>query len=390
MAIRELIDRWGDWALTLALVAGIEIEVSHPPAGATITGGRSVIAAVALLVVLPLAWRRRAPLAVLAAVIAALALGVSLTSHTDGVPASALVALMVAFYTAGAQATGRRSLTGLAAGLAAIIAVDALSGGAFQSHGVRPGAWLLLAGAWLVGREVDRRREEMRVLRERTADLEREREQRALAAAAEERARIARELHDVVAHSVSLMVVQSQAAARVLESDEPAARELLGSIEATGREALTELRRLLGLLRHAQEEPALTPQPSLRDLATLVDRSREAGLAIELLVEGRPIALPQGIDLSAYRIVQEGLTNALKHGRPAHARVVVRYMPTELEIEVSDDGDGNGNGNGPSDAGQGLIGMRERVTLYGGELLTGPGTDGGYVVRARLPLAAGV
>ena len=203
-------------------------------------------------------------------------------------------------------------------------------------------------------------------------------------AAAEERARIARELHDVVAHSVSVMVVQAQAADRVLEGDEPAARELLGSIETTGRQALSELRRLLGLLRRF-EAADLAPQPSLRHLDGLVAQVRDAGLPVELVVHGEPPPLPPGVDLSAYRIVQEGLTNALKHAGRAHARVVVRYTPGEIQLEVADDGAGNGVG---AAAGHGLAGMRERVAMYGGELESGPGATGGYVLRARLPVGA--
>jgi signal transduction histidine kinase len=245
----------------------------------------------------------------------------------------------------------------------------------------------LLAAAWLVGREVRRRRIELRELRAHAVELERDREEKLRIAAAEERTRIARELHDVVAHSVSLIVVQVQAAQRVLVGDEPAARELLDSIESTGRQALIELRRLLGLLREFDEQRSLAPQPSLRYLDDLLTQVREAGLPVELVVEGAPRALPQGVDLSAYRIVQEGLTNALKHSGAAHARVLVRYTPAELELEVSDDGRGRSNGmaNG---SGHGLVGMHERVSLYGGELETGSSRDGGYVVHARLPLGS--
>ena len=161
----------------------------------------------------------------------------------------------------------------------------------------------------------------MRELRAHAVELERDREEKLRIAAAEERARIARELHDVVAHSVSLMVVQVQAAQRVLVGDEPAARELLDSIETTGRQALIELRRLLGLLREFDGQRSLAPQPSLRYLDDLLAQVRDAGLPVELVVEGAPATLPQGVDLSAYRIVQEGLTNALEHSGAAHARV---------------------------------------------------------------------
>ena len=271
--------------------------------------------------------------------IAWFAVAVLLTTSHSGAPLSAVIALGVAFYTLGAHTSGRRCVAGAVGGLAAIILIDVGSGGVFQAvGGARPGVWVLLTVAWQAGRELQRRRIEMATLRARTVDLERDREEKLRAAASEERARIARELHDVVAHSVSVMVVQAQAVQRVLEGDEPAARGLLDWIETTGRQALTELRRLLGLLRQFDGHPTLAPQPSLTYLDELVAQVREAGLPVELVVEGPPATLPQGIDLSAYRIVQEGLTNALKHAGPAHARVLVRYTPGELELEVSDDG----------------------------------------------------
>jgi signal transduction histidine kinase len=386
MSRRERIDRWLDPALALALVVWIEYEIRYSaPPGLTAHGGRAALVVVGALLTLPLAWRRRAPLAVLATTLVVFAAAFVVTTHGHGAPLSALIALMVAFYTVGAHTGDRLSLPALCGGLAALVAIDYLSGGAFQeSGGVRPGTWLLVALAWQAGREVRRRRLELQSLRSRTAELEHEREEKARLAVADERARIARELHDVVAHSVSVMVVQAQAADRVLEGEQPAARELLGSIETTGRQALSELRRLLGLLRR-EEHPTLAPQPSLRYLDGLVEQVRDAGLPVELVVQGEASALSPGIDLSAYRIVQEGLTNALKHAGSARARVVVRYAPGELQLEVADDGVGKGNGGG---AGQGLAGMRERVAMYGGELETGPADGGGYVLRARLPLGA--
>jgi signal transduction histidine kinase len=388
MAVWERIDRWWDRGLALVLTVWIELEIRYEaPAGLTVHGGRAALAAAGVLITLPLAWRRRAPLAVLAIILAAFAaIDLVLVSHDAGAPISALIAIGAGFYTVGAHTAGRRALVGGGAGLAAVAATDYLGGGVFQPvGGVRPGAWLLLVLAWQAGREMRRRRLELGALRARTVELEGEREEKARLAAAEERARIARELHDVVAHSVSVMVVQAQAADRVLEGEEPAARELLGSIEATGRQALTELRRLLGLLRREEHQASLAPQPSLRYLDSLVEQVRDAGLPVDLVVQGEPSRLSPGVDLSAYRIVQEGLTNALKHAGRARARVVVRYSPGELQLEVADDGEGNGDGGG---AGQGLAGMRERVALYGGDLESGPVAGGGYVLRARLPLGA--
>jgi signal transduction histidine kinase len=265
-----------------------------------------------------------------------------------------------------------------------LLGYDLVHGGLGQAHGSRPGAALVFAIAWLVGREVRRRRREVTLLQERAARLEHDQEEQARAAVVEERGRIARELHDVVAHSVSVMVVQAQAGPHLLgEPDQ--ARGVFRSIESSGREALVELRRLLGILRTGDEELAIGPQPGLSSLGSLVEQVREAGLPVELRVEGDPVQLPPGVDLSAYRIVQEALTNTLKHAGRAEAEVVVRYGPSALELEISDDGSGapasvNGSGHG-------LIGMRERVALYGGALEAGTRNGGGYAVRARLPLA---
>lgn len=202
-------------------------------------------------------------------------------------------------------------------------------------------------------------------------------------AVAEERSRIARELHDVIAHSVSVMVVQAQASQRLLDGEQGEARQALGSIETTGRQALTEMRRLLGILRRTDAELALAPQPGLGSLDALIGQFRESGLPVDLRVEGEPRSLPPGVDLSAYRIVQEALTNALKHAGPARADVVVRYSDDGVELEIADDGPGTGKGGG---SGHGLVGMRERVALYGGTLESGKQDGGGYFVRARLPL----
>jgi signal transduction histidine kinase len=182
---------------------------------------------------------------------------------------------------------------------------------------------------------------------------------------------------------VSVMVVQAQAAQRLLEGEQREARQALGSIESTGRQALAEMRRLLGILRRTDEAPALAPQPGLEHLDALIRQVREAGLPVELRVEGEAGPLPPGVDLSAYRIVQEALTNTLKHAGPSHARVTIHYQDDEIELEISDDGTGTENGDGP---GPGLVGMRERVTLYGGVLQSGKRNGGGYLVRARLPL----
>ena len=220
--------------------------------------------------------------------------------------------------------------------------------------------------------------------RDRRADLaEREREVAAREAVVEERARIARELHDAIAHNVSMMVVQAGAERRVLDESQESTRDVLETVEEIGRNALTEMRRLVGMLRTDDEDP-LAPQPGLGDLPTLVGQVREAGLPVELRVEGEPRALPVGLELSAYRIVQEALTNALKHAGEARAGVVVRYRDDSLELEVVDDG--AGAHAEIASGGHGLVGMRERVALYGGRFEAGRRPAGGFTVRVLLPI----
>ncbi|HXH88273.1 MAG TPA: sensor histidine kinase [Gaiellaceae bacterium] len=205
----------------------------------------------------------------------------------------------------------------------------------------------------------------------------------ALRAIEEERGRIARELHDVVAHSVSVMTVQAGAVRRLLAPEQQREREALLTVEETGRETLTEMRRLLAVLRQEGEVPALAPQPGLASLTSLVAQVREAGLPVELRYEGEQISLPPGIDLSAYRIVQEALTNTLEHAGPARAWVAIRFGTDQIEVEVANDGVADSSGDG---FGRGLVGMRERVALCGGELTAGPRPGGGYTISARLPV----
>ena len=244
---------------------------------------------------------------------------------------------------------------------------------------------LIFAVVWTIGFTLGRKFQEADEARRRAVRAEHEREVRARAAVAEERARIARELHDVVGHSVSVMTVQASGVRRLLRPDQQREREALLIVERTGREALAEMRRMVGVLRRPEEAPALAPQPSLEHLERLVEQAREAGLPVELRVEGEAIELPAGVDLTAYRLVQEGLTNALKHARASRAEVLVNYGDGQIEVTVSDDGKGVGNGDG---GGHGLVGMRERVSVYGGELDAGPQPGGGYRLRAKLPLAS--
>jgi signal transduction histidine kinase len=230
---------------------------------------------------------------------------------------------------------------------------------------------LIFAITWTIGFVLGRKFEEV--------------DEAARAAVAEERARIARELHDVVGHSVSVMTVQASGVRRLLRPDQEREREALLIVERTGREALAEMRRMVGVLRRPEEAPALAPQPSLEHLDRLVEQAREAGLPVEVRVDGQAVQLPAGVDLTAYRLVQEGLTNAIKHARASRAEVLVNYRDGEIEVIVSDDGTGVGNGDG---GGHGLVGMRERVSVYGGELDAGPQPGGGYRLRAKLPLGS--
>jgi signal transduction histidine kinase len=284
-------------------------------------------------------------------------------------------------YSVGAHTAGWQAVAG---GLGALAVALALV--ASDSDEADAGSYLffllVVGGPWLAGRAIRQHRLGERHLEARARAAERDREERARAAVTEERVRIARELHDVVAHAISVIVVQARGGRRSLRAEPEEAREAFDSIEATGRAALAEMRRLLGMLRSDDEEIALAPEPSLRYLDVLAARLREAGLSVGVAVEGEPIELLPGVDLSAYRIVQEALTNVLKHGGNATARVVVRYLPGDLELEIAD----NSPNSGPIDTdGHGLVGMRERVLLYGGKIDAGP-RDGGFAVTVRLPI----
>jgi signal transduction histidine kinase len=235
----------------------------------------------------------------------------------------------------------------------------------------------LVVAPIVIGRVIRSRARLNQALREKAARLEEERAHRAATAAVEERSRIAGELHDVVAHALSAMVVQASGARRLAERDPARAAEAFQAVETSGREALTEIRRLLGVLRREDEELALAPQPSLRHVSSLVKRLEAAGLPVEVGIEGEQRDLPIGIDLTAYRVVQEALGGALEHGHAGRAEVKLRYGADHVELVVADDG---------VTPDRPLLGIRERVTLSGGQLRAGARRDGGHVVRARLPL----
>jgi signal transduction histidine kinase len=237
--------------------------------------------------------------------------------------------------------------------------------------------------SWLAGFAVRERAVKAEAAEERATAAERERDAAARIAVAEERTRIARELHDVVAHAVSVMVLQTGAVRHKLPAADVEDRDALEGVEQAGRTALVEMRRLLAAMRTDEEGAELAPQPGLNGLDSLADDVGRAGLPVRLHVDGEPFPLPRAIDLSAYRIVQEGLTNALKHARASNADVTVRYRPEEVQLEVRDDGIGSATSDG---LGHGLVGMRERVKIYGGEMTAGTANGGGFVLSARLPL----
>ena len=237
--------------------------------------------------------------------------------------------------------------------------------------------------AWIAGYALRERAEQAEAAEMRAVHAERERESAARVAVAEERARIARELHDIVAHAVSVMVLQVGAVRHKLPDSSAEDRDALKGVERAGRTALAEMRRLLAAMRPDGDEAQFVPQPGLDGLNSLLADVGRAGLPVELHLEGEPYPLPRGVDLSAYRIVQEGLTNVLKHAQASDAGVIVRYRPDEVEIEVRD----NGNGNVTSDGlGHGLVGIRERVKIYGGEMSAHPEPEGGFVLSTRLPI----
>jgi signal transduction histidine kinase len=348
--------------------------------------------ALVLLHTLPLAARRRFPGAVLG-----VSVGSGLTFATLGLPTVVLgVAILVAVYSVAAYADRWVALVGLAAAELGAAVVQ-LTPARYQQSTVVSNA-LVIGAAWLLGHFVGVRRAYTARLEERTAELERRtqeldraREELARRAVSEERLRLARELHDVVAHSISVIAVQSGVGAHVASTQPEEAAKALAAIEATSRAALEELRRLLGVLRQDSEPRGeLAPVPGLADLDSLLAEVAKAGLAVRLRVAGTPAQLPAGLELSAYRIVQEALTNVVKHAGPARAEVRICFRDQDVTVEVTDDGRGvtAPTGDGRVGVGHGLIGMRERVAAFGGDLEIGPRPGGGFRVAARLPLAA--
>jgi signal transduction histidine kinase len=361
---RPRLARFADYAIPIG-VGSFLILVALDPEAQDLPDGLQLLA-IALSVVQGVAlwWRRRRP-----ELVTAIALGAGLGYHLL-IPSITLP--IAGFFAVGSLAAARPprvSLVGLA-GLMALSAANFFTGlteDAFFTMG-------LAVGAWALGEAVRNRRV---AIREETRS-----------AVGEEQARIARELHDVIAHSVSVIVVQAAAARDVFETRPDQARAALESIERAGREALAELRRLLSGVRPGEEADAVDPQPGLDRLDELAAPLRAGGLEVVVRREGAPSSLPAGVDLSAYRIVQEALTNTLRHARATRAEVTVRYDSDAVEVDVRDDGRGAVVHDGEA-GGHGLVGMRERASLLGGTLEAGPLPRGGYRVHARLPLEAG-
>jgi signal transduction histidine kinase len=358
-------------ALGLAALCLLQVTVVYPIAST----GVGVL--VALATTLPLAWRRTNPVA------ATVATSLAWVIPTDGYLFVGYVVAFLQYYSLAAYVGPARTVVAVAAlgvALSVVSSVmrDDITG---EYFGALP-AVVLPA---ITGRVVRRLREDAGRLAELTLHLERERERAEHAAVAEERGRIARELHDVVAHGVSVIAIQADAAEAALDRDPELARTPLRTIRRSAKEAMEEMRRLLDVLREDGDGGELLPQPGLGLLPELVEHARGAGVDVTLAVDGEPRPLAPGLDLSAYRIVQEGLTNVRKHAAGAPARVTVTWAPRELGLEVRDAGAGGDahaiNGTG----GHGLVGMRERVRVHGGELHAGPEPDGGFAVRARLP-----
>ena len=375
--LRNLRQRYGDAALAVSLVGLglLQTFLDNELSTAEVLANAIIAIAVGSLLIV----RRRIPLLLLGLMLVTAVLEPLLGEGGNGEFFGLFV--LVAIYTAAAHTDGRRLWVAGAMTMAVAVAVtvndpEPVNVGGLIFFG------MLFGVPWIVGRMVMHRRRRELALEERADALERFQEQRALAAVAEERRRIARELHDVVAHAISVVVVQARGGRRMLDTEPEEARSAFDVIERTSTQALAEMRRLLGLLRDDDERLALAPQPSLALLDRLVEQMRESGLPVEIERVGDPIELPPGIDLSAYRIVQEALTNALKHAGPARARVIVCFDADALQLEILDDGPGGVNGNG---AGHGLIGIHERVAVVGGEIQAGPRVEGGFAVRARLP-----
>jgi signal transduction histidine kinase len=379
--IRDLARRyWFDGLIALlAFVAMLELIIGRDsPASA-----RTLWFALPAIAVLgsPIFLRRRFPFGGPAAYWV-LAAGISII---DWRPIPFAVSLFPLGLTVAFLLGNLRNAVKAVIGLAIIVAASAIVVNEIPDHATAELVFIPLEFviSWVAGFAVRERSEQVAAAEVRALMAERERDAAARIAVAEERARIARELHDIVAHAVSVMVLQVGAVRHKLPDALAEDREALEGVERAGRTALTEMRRLLAAMRADGDEAELAPQPGLDGLDSLVEEVGRAGLPVRLHVDGEPFPLPRAIDLSAYRIVQEGLTNALKHARATRADVTVRYDPNEVQLEVRDDGMGSATTDG---LGHGLVGIRERVKIYGGEMSAGTANGGGFLLSTRLPV----
>ena len=365
----------GDVALATVLVLAAQVELwlgGH---------GTPFMVAVALVGTAPLALRRRFPLAVVAVVMGAVA---ALTvAGTDFFSYAQLLGMLVATYTVAVHATAVPAGTGLAVAVAAGVANSVATADRVEVGDV-VFPLVLLGGPWLAGRALGLWRSRTAQLQRLTEELAHEREERAALAVAAERARIARELHDVLTQSMNVIVINAEGAQEALDHDPALAYRPLAKIQETGRAALRETRRMLGMLRGPEDADRLGPLPGIADLSELAESLNGAGPTVRLRIEGATRPLPPALELSAYRIVQQALTNVLNHARAGRVDVAVRYAPDCLEIDVVDDGCGDGTSTAGS--GFGIVGMRERAALFGGTLTAGPEAQGGFGVHARLPV----
>ena len=329
---------------------------------------------VAGLAMATLAWRRQFPLVVATLVIAS---NIAINPNDQF---TTLLSLVLVAFTIGSETVGPRSYLGLAIVVVPFVTVSVLEG---LEPSDLAAALVFLVGPWTVGSAMRQRSMRTAEAVERADLLEREQESKAAAAAEQERTRIARELHDIVSHSISVVAIQTQAVRRRLGPEHAREAADLAAVETTAREALAEMRRLFGVLRDDGEAASLTPQPGLGELDRLLGKVRSSGLDVELEIDGDPYDLPPGVDLAAYRIVQEALTNALRHSGAAHAKVWVKYGATTLDVVVEDDGAGIKE---PATGGHGLVGVRERVALYGGTVRLETAPTGGVQLSASLPV----
>src|SRR3954454_16692873 len=382
--------RQGDALLAAALTVALVLELSL---GSNITGpfwANYLLGAVCTMAV---AWRRPWPVSALAAQLIAVLVSTAAGGDLAENPFAPFLALIVVMYGVGSYAPEGWSRFGVLIGVVGIVLIN-IVGDQSSDVGSYVGTLLLaVLLPWAAGRATKEWAQRALELERANAALKAEQEQRSLLAVADERSRVAREHHAVVAHSISVMVVQAEGAKRMMDHDPRRANSALEQIEGTGRAALVEMRRLLGVLRKDGEGTIRTPQPGAPTLALLVNRAHEAGLDVRVAIEGHKKTLPAGVDVSVFRIIQEALTNSLKHAGPTRADVLLTYDEEAVEVEILDAGLVNGFQPptvDPENPQHGLLGMKERVSLYGGEIVTGPCEDGrdGYRVWARIPLTS--